>query len=101
MTPKGLLQTAAAEHKVANYAARPTTPRNTASPASNSESIAELIPLLLSTVNSEAVLTEDGFQAQTCLGWIHWVLSEPGLTVSTLPKEISSTVKDLISNGKT
>src|SRR5271156_6854415 len=30
--PQGLLQTAAAEHKVANYAARPTTSRNTTSP---------------------------------------------------------------------
>src|SRR2546421_13052560 len=49
--PQGLLQTAVAEHKVANYATRPTTSQNTTSPASNSESIAELIPSLLSAVN--------------------------------------------------
>jgi hypothetical protein len=28
---------------------------------------------------------EDKYQAQTCLGWIHWVLSEPKLAVLRLP----------------
>ena len=35
------------------------------------------------------------------MAWRHWVLSEPGLAVSALPKDLSATVQNLTGIGKT
>lgn len=50
--------------------------------------LAQLIPPLLSTIEAQSHLDGDIFQCQTCLAWIHWLLSEPGLASSRLPKNI-------------
>jgi cargo-transport protein YPP1 len=47
------------------------------------------------------VVPEDVFQAQTCVAWRHWILSEPGLAASELPKDISAAAQSLTGIGKT
>jgi hypothetical protein len=47
-----------------------------------------LITPLLSAIDEEHTYIEDVFQATVCLGWIHWVLHEPQLTIARLPKDI-------------
>ena len=61
--------------------------------------ITSLIPPLLSAIETRSRPTEDGFQCQTCLASIHWLLSEPGLAAARLPKDIASMFSD-ISNGQ-
>ena len=60
-----LVQTAAAEHKVATYASSRSPNSST-----NASTVAQLIPSLQAAVESEEPLTADRLQAQTCLGWI-------------------------------
>lgn len=38
---------------------------------------------------------EDAFQAQVCLGWLHWHLGEPALAAGRLPKNIGHAVAQL------
>ena len=40
---------------------------------------------------------QDAFQANTCLGWLHFVLDEPGLAVARLPKNFAGTISSLSS----
>ena len=47
------------------------------------------------------MVAEDAFQAQTCVAWKHWLLSEPNLAVSALPEDISAAVQSLTGIGKT
>lgn len=44
--------------------------------------------------------TEDAFQAQTCVAWRHWILSEPSPAAGKLPDDISAVVQDLTGVGK-
>ena len=43
---------------------------------------------------------EDEFQAQVCLGWIHWQIGEPALAVGTLPKSIEEDFSQLDGTNK-
>jgi hypothetical protein len=36
-----------------------------------------------------------GFQATVCLGWLHYVLDEPGLAVSRLPDSLDTVAASL------
>ena len=46
------------------------------------------------------MVAEDAFQAQTCVAWKHWLLSEPGPAVSALPNDLSAAVQSLTGIGK-
>ncbi|TPX09793.1 uncharacterized protein E0L32_008984 [Thyridium curvatum] len=45
-----------------------------------------LLPKLLSAVDGETDHLEDRFQAQVCVGWLHWVVGEYSLAAVRLPK---------------
>lgn len=93
----GLIQTANAEVQVIAHIhnKRPSTAKGQTSPNQVSN-LSELIPTLLSGIEQADGTPQDVFQAQVCLGWIHWILSEPGLAIARLPKDFDeSSVNDL------
>ncbi|KAI9818449.1 MAG: hypothetical protein M1827_000508 [Pycnora praestabilis] len=69
-----------------------------ATPSSPSR-LAQLIPPLLTAVENERTFTQDAFQAQVCLGWIHSLMNEPGLAVSRLPRNFAETLTELNTPG--
>lgn len=72
-----------------------TSANSASAPSSN---LWELIPSLLATVEKEDGSPQEVLQAQICLGWVHWTLSEPGLAATRLPKDFAATI-DTLSNG--
>jgi tetratricopeptide (TPR) repeat protein len=56
--------------------------------------------LLLDAIEKEQKYVEDEFQAQVCLGWIHWQLSEPALAAARLPKSIEEDFSQLDGTNK-
>ncbi|KAI9892326.1 MAG: hypothetical protein M1814_001526 [Vezdaea aestivalis] len=77
---KCLVTAARAEHQVALHdPSRPNTPSSTG--------LAGLIPSLLEAIEDEDEHEEDALQAQVCLAWVHWMLNEPGLASTRLPRE--------------
>jgi tetratricopeptide (TPR) repeat protein len=98
--PPGLTITAEAEHAITQVSrhrpgtVRPLTARpstgNTATTEESSatSSIAQYIPQLLEAIKKDGEHAEDEFQAQVCLGWVHWQLGETDLAVAKLPRSI-------------
>ncbi|KAJ1716537.1 filamentation protein (Rhf1) [Aspergillus flavus] len=94
-----LLEVASAEYQIAVHSPqRPSSAQS--SSASSSSALPELIPHLLSTVERADGPPQDIFQAQVCLGWVHWTLNEPGLAVARLPDDFDETVHKLTSTGE-
>ena len=84
----GLILTAKTELRVVKH----TFSASSLGPATARSQIPELallIPPLLSAIENQSP-NADVFQCQTCLAWIHWLLSEPGLAASRLPENIMS-----------
>ncbi|KAH7074480.1 filamentation protein-like protein [Paraphoma chrysanthemicola] len=82
---KCLTHTARSEAQIAAYSTqRPSTAASTAS-----NGLSQIIPSLLTTIEDggEGEPSQDAFQATVCLGWLHYVLDEPGLAVARLPKD--------------
>ena len=92
-----LALTARSEAQVANYV--PTERPSTATSESTRSRLSNLIPPLLQAITEERVHPDDAFQANVCLGWLHWVLKEPGLAAAPLPKDISTTLLNFRANG--
>jgi cargo-transport protein YPP1 len=63
-------------------------------------SISQYIPQLLEAIEKEKTFVEDEFQAQVCLGWIHWQLGEPSLALSRLPKSVEQDYAQLDGTNK-
>lgn len=63
-------------------------------------SISRYIPLLLEAIEKEKTYIEDAFQAQVCLGWIHWQLGEPSLAASRLPRSVEQDFAQLDGTNK-
>lgn len=61
--------------------------------------LSELIPKLIATIEEAEGTPQDLFQAQVCLGWIHWTLSEPALAVGRLPKDLDDAAITALSEG--
>ncbi|PGH23392.1 hypothetical protein AJ80_02502 [Polytolypa hystricis UAMH7299] len=96
---KCLIQTVEAECQIAAYIAK--RPGTASTPTANGDSrLSGLIPTLLSVIEDEGELTQDTFQTQVCLGWLHWALSEPALASSRLPKDFQVTLETLLDNGE-
>ncbi|PGH01211.1 hypothetical protein AJ79_07982 [Helicocarpus griseus UAMH5409] len=94
---KCLVEVARAECHVADYPnKRPGTAATTA--GSKETKLHDLIPGLLSVMAEEGNPPQDVFQAQVCLGWLHWTLSEPALASSRLPKDFEATLQMLSSD---
>ncbi|KAL2001981.1 hypothetical protein VTN02DRAFT_896 [Thermoascus thermophilus] len=97
---KCLIQTATAEHQVVTHLAskRPTSAGSSTS-APDTSILSELIPTLLSAIEEAAGEPQDIFQAQVCLAWVHYLLSETGLAATRLPNSIDETVQSLTGDG--
>ena len=61
----------------------------------------ERIPTLLSVIEAETKHPQDRVQAQTCLAWLHWILAEPALAATCLPRDYSSTLQILPTESLT
>jgi hypothetical protein len=77
---------------------RPSTAKGQTAPL-QVPNLSDLIPSLLSAIEEAEGLPQDVFQAQVCLGWIHWTLSEPGLAVARLPKDFDDETINALSEG--
>ncbi|KAL1984442.1 hypothetical protein VTN96DRAFT_9136 [Rasamsonia emersonii] len=97
---KCLIQTANAEIQVVAHInnKRPSTAKGQTAPVQVSN-LSELIPPLLSAIEEAEGTPQDVFQAQVCLGWIHWTLSEPGLASARLPKSFDDAAISALSDG--
>lgn len=74
--------TAAAPKRSSNP--RPTTAANP--PDAKSLDVSTKLPKLLEAIENETNFNEDQFQAQVCVGWLHWVVAEYGLALERLPQ---------------
>ena len=85
-----------------NASAGHTAHTETTATASYSQypSISRYIPLLLEAIENEKTYVEDEFQAQVCLGWIHWQLGEPSLAASRLPRSVEQNYAQLDGTNK-
>lgn len=90
-----LTLTARSEAQVAAYSAqRPSTASSTAP-----SSLSQIIPTLLTAVEQSGGSGQDAFQATVCLGWLHYVLDEPGLAVARLPQDFGAVAATLGSDA--
>ncbi|KAF2490549.1 filamentation protein-like protein [Lophium mytilinum] len=90
-----LALTARSEARIGTYSAqRPSTAAST-----SSANLSKIIPPLLTAIEEEAEYPQDAFQATICLGWLHFVLDEPGLAVARLPKDLSTAILKLSGNS--
>jgi hypothetical protein len=96
LATKGVIQTATAESRVVTYLQQKTSSETASTP-----NLPELIPALLTTIENNDGTPEEIVQAQVCLGWIHWALSEPALAAGRLPKDFAVTVDELTAGGQT
>lgn len=55
---------------------------------------------MLEAIEKEKTYVEDEFQAQVCLGWIHWQLGEPSLAASRLPRNVEQDFAQLDGTSK-
>ncbi|CAI6333476.1 unnamed protein product [Periconia digitata] len=86
-----LTLTARSEAQIAAHSTqRPSTASSTASSA-----LAKLIPSLQSAQEEESDWVQDAFQATVCLGWLHYVLEEPGLAIASLPGDLKTVFSQL------
>jgi hypothetical protein len=100
LTTEGLTLTARSEAQVvAHNTQRPSTAASTASTATSG--LATIIPSLLTAVEDEGDHVQDAFQATICLGWLHYVLDEPGLAIARLPKDFAAVATKLEGQSMT
>lgn len=62
-----------------------------------------MIPSLLTAIEeqTDTAPKQDLFQATVCLGWLHYVLDEPGLAVARLPKDFGEAANNMSGEGTT
>ncbi|KAL6866938.1 putative filamentation protein Rhf1 [Trichoderma novae-zelandiae] len=52
------------------------------------------LPRLMAVIESES-RAEERFQAQVCVGWLHWVVGEYSLALERLPKSLTAEIPDI------
>ncbi|POS78095.1 hypothetical protein DHEL01_v203519 [Diaporthe helianthi] len=77
--------------------ARPTTAGSDNGPATEVGVAAEL-PKLLTLIDEEHTYAEDRFQAQVCVGWLHWVVGEYNLAFGRLPEGLEENQVESLEN---
>ncbi|KAH9873042.1 hypothetical protein J1614_005439 [Plenodomus biglobosus] len=94
---KYLTLTARSEAQIAAYSTqRPSTAASTASTG-----LSQVIPSLLTAIEETDSHAQDAFQATVCLGWLHYVLDEPGLAVARLPQDFGAVATQLSGEAAT
>lgn len=56
------------------------------------------LPKLLNLIDEEHTYAEDRFQAQVCVGWLHWVVGEYNLAFVRLPEGLDETHIESMDN---
>ncbi|KAI1492149.1 filamentation protein [Biscogniauxia mediterranea] len=56
----------------------------------NDLDVDKFLPNLVDAINSEQNYPEDKFQAQICLGWLHWTVGEYNQASARLPRDVDS-----------
>jgi len=82
----GLALAAETEHAIAKATqnATPST-RPTTAVSAQELGVSTQLPKLLSAIDGEKSSLEERFQAQVCVGWLHWVVGEYSLAMVRLP----------------
>lgn len=77
------------EHAVAKATQNvPPSTRPTTAVSAQDLGVSTQLPKLLAAIDQENSLLEDRFQAQVCVGWLHWVVGEYNLATVRLPGTI-------------
>ncbi|KAM5456314.1 hypothetical protein MaudCBS49596_001336 [Microsporum audouinii] len=92
-----LIQTAQAEAQIVEYC-RKRTSIGSAANEQSANNLRECIPGLQSVQEDEQNTPQDTFQAQVCLAWLFWELSDPDEATASLPRNFESTVQALTSS---
>lgn len=58
-----------------------------------------MAPRLLSAIDAENTYPEDKYQAQVCLGWIHWTIGEFNLASARIPQSLENELPQLDQPG--
>ncbi|KAK9419270.1 putative Filamentation protein [Seiridium unicorne] len=82
--PTSLATTAETEHAITKAQLKQTARPATAVSQKDLE-ITDLLPKLLDAIDSEHTFQEDKYQAQVCVGWLHWAVGEYSIAVVRLP----------------
>ncbi|GFP52065.1 putative cargo-transport protein ypp1 [Trichoderma asperellum] len=53
------------------------------------------LPKLMAVLDAETNSAEERFQAQVCVGWMHWVVGEYALALERLPKSLNEQYPDI------
>ncbi|KAI4869471.1 hypothetical protein F4820DRAFT_406680 [Hypoxylon rubiginosum] len=61
----------------------------------NDLNVAQLAPRLLSAIDAENTYPEDRYQAQVCVGWLHWIAGEYEFASARLPRNLESELPQL------
>ncbi|KAL3446278.1 hypothetical protein BJX65DRAFT_134149 [Aspergillus insuetus] len=93
------LDVASAEYQIITHFHK-SPGSSSARPPSSSSGLPELIPSLLSTIDKADASQQELFQAQVCLGWVHYTLNEPGLAAARLPKDFGDELNTLVAAGE-
>ncbi|KAL4800986.1 hypothetical protein BDV19DRAFT_352505 [Aspergillus venezuelensis] len=92
------LDVARAEHQIITYFHKSSSAVEPP-PSTSSSGLSELIPSLLSTIEKADGTKQEIFQAQVCLGWVHYTLNEPALAAARLPKDFKEELDTLTAEG--
>ncbi|KAI3336875.1 hypothetical protein HD806DRAFT_475056 [Xylariaceae sp. AK1471] len=80
--------TVEAEYAVVKASQRQTTNSRPTTTVSTADlDTARLLPKLLEAIDTERTHPEDRFQAQVCLGWVHWTVGEYDIASTRLPTD--------------
>ncbi|KAG9387999.1 filamentation protein Rhf1 [Pyrenophora tritici-repentis] len=91
-----LTLTARSEAQVAAYSGqRPST----ASSTKSTGALSQIIPPLLTAMDEGDTPAQDAFQANVCLGWVHYVSEEPGLAAARLPGDFGAVATQLLAEA--
>ncbi|KAH6606818.1 filamentation [Trichoderma cornu-damae] len=53
------------------------------------------LPKLMAVMEAETARSEERFQAQVCVGWLHWVVGEYALALDRLPRSLGEEYPDI------
>ncbi|KAL4807790.1 hypothetical protein BDV18DRAFT_136054 [Aspergillus unguis] len=93
------LDVARAEHQVITHLHKSSSAARPPSSSAASSGLPELIPSLLSTIEKAEGSNQEIFQAQVCLGWVHFAVNEPALAAARLPKNFKNELDTLTATG--
>ncbi|EHA54029.1 hypothetical protein MGG_08820 [Pyricularia oryzae 70-15] len=76
--------------KLSPGAERPATKDGNAPTEGKELEVSSELPRLLSAIDAETSFPEDKYQANVCVGWLHWVVGEYHLAAVRLPRAFES-----------